>query len=215
MVSLNSLITIGIIGAAALAFTSLGGAGGIGSRIGGSFGGGIRSFNENISSSFNAALQGLNPFAPAQESAAATLSGITQPLSDIVQSPDSGGSGGGSLTTSPSEYSTGSTAGVDTTAAPFATPITTTPTPKVVNGFPNQGGAVGIPAPVPAEGSYEQRITRYVEQPLTQVTPQQAQLNVISRAKSDYGGYGSAATQNRALQSMISTNAQKYGSYFN
>ena len=68
MVSLNSLITIGIIGAAALAFTSLGGAGGIGSRIGGSFGGGIRSFNENISSSFNAALQGLNPFAAAEES---------------------------------------------------------------------------------------------------------------------------------------------------
>ena len=215
MVSLNTIFTLGVIGAGLLAFTSLGGAGGIGSRIGGSFGGGIRSFNENISSSFNAALQGLNPFAAAQESAAATLSGITQPLSDVVQSAGSGGVSGGSLATSPSEYSTGSTAGVDTTAAPFATPITTTPTPQVISGVVTQGGSLGIPAPVPAEGSYEQRITQYVQQPLTQVTPRQAAVNVISRAKSDYGGYGSAATQNRALQSMISTNAQKYGSYFN
>ena len=45
MVSLNTLFTIGVIGAGLLAFTSLGGAGGIGQRLGGSLGGGIRSFN--------------------------------------------------------------------------------------------------------------------------------------------------------------------------
>jgi hypothetical protein len=171
MVSLNTIFTLGVIGAGLLAFTSLGGAGGIGSRIGSSFGGGIRSFNENISSSFNAALQGLNPFAAAQESAASTLSGITEPLTELVQSPGSGGSGAGSIETSPSEYGTGSSA-VD-------------------------------------------RISRYVDQPLTTVTPRQASVNVISRAKSDYGGYGSAASQNRELQSLLATNAQKYGSYFN
>ena len=215
MVSLNTIFTLGVIGAGLLAFTSLGGAGGIGQRLGGSFGGGIRSFNENISSSFNAALQGLNPFAAAQESAAATLSGITQPLSDVVESAGSGGVSGGSLATSPSEYSTGSTAGVDTTAAPLATPITTTPTPQVISGVVTQGGSLGIPAPVATEGSYLQRITQYVAQPLTTVTPRQASVNVISRAKSDYGGYGSASSQNRELQSLLATNAAKYGSYFN
>ena len=35
MVSLKTLFTLGIIGAGLLAFTSLGGAGGIGQRIGG------------------------------------------------------------------------------------------------------------------------------------------------------------------------------------
>tara|TARA_R110000824_G_scaffold151346_2_gene322335 strand:+ start:224 stop:868 length:645 start_codon:yes stop_codon:yes gene_type:complete len=214
MVSLNTIFTLGVIGAGLLAFTSLGGAGGIGQRLGGSFGGGIRSFNENISSSFNAALQGLNPFAAAQESAASTLSGVTEAVSTLAQSPGSGGSGGGSLETDPSEYGTGSS-GVDTTAAPLATPITTTPTPEVISGVVTQGGALGIPAPVPAEGSYLQRITRYVDQPLTTVTPRQASVNVISRAKSDYGGYGSASSQNRELQSLLATNAQKYGSYFN
>ena len=214
MVSLNTIFTLGVIGAGLLAFTSLGGAGGIGSRIGSSFGGGIRSFNENISSSFNAALQGLNPFAAAQESAASTLSGITEPLTELVQSPGSGGSGAGSIETSPSEYGTGSSA-VDTTAAPLATPITTTRQPQVISGVVNQGGSLGIPAPEPAEGSYLQRISRYVDQPLTTVTPRQASVNVISRAKSDYGGYGSASSQNRELQSLLATNAQKYGSYFN
>ena len=52
MVSLNTLFTLGVIGAGLLAFTSLGGAGGIGQKLGASFGGGIRSFNENISTSF-------------------------------------------------------------------------------------------------------------------------------------------------------------------
>ena len=214
MVSLNTVLTFGVIGAALLAFTSLGGAGGIGSRIGSSFGGGIRSFNENISSSFNAALQGLNPFAAAQESAASTLSGITEPLTELVQSPGSGGSGAGSIETSPSEYGTGSSA-VDTTAAPLATPITTTRQPQVISGVVNQGGSLGMPEPVPAEGSYLQRITQYVKQPLTVIEPRQAQLNVIARAKSDYGGYDSPDKQSRALQSLLATNAAKYGSYFN
>ena len=40
--------------------------------------------------------------------------------------------------------------------------------------------------------------------------------NYISntRAKSNYGGYGTASQQNTALASLISTNASKYGAYF-
>ena len=39
MVSLNTLFTLGILGAGLLAFTSLGGAGGIGTKAGGYLGG--------------------------------------------------------------------------------------------------------------------------------------------------------------------------------
>ena len=55
MVSLNTLFTLGVIGAGLLAFTSLGGAGGIGQRIGGGF----KAFQDNLLSGFTGAL---NPF---------------------------------------------------------------------------------------------------------------------------------------------------------
>ena len=55
MVSLNTLFTLGILGAGFLAFTSLGGAGGIGQRIGGGF----KAFQDNLLSGFTGAL---NPF---------------------------------------------------------------------------------------------------------------------------------------------------------
>ena len=146
MVSLNSLITIGIIGAAALAFTSLGGAGGIGSRIGSSFGGGIRSFNENITSSFNAALQGLNPFAAAAEPEGEKIN--LQLSSDPSMYTDP------KTVTLPEEYKPNLNGGaVDTSPIPAATPTRTTSTPQVISG--------------------------------------------------------------NALQSLLATNAAKYGSYFN
>ena len=191
MVSLNSLITIGIIGAAALAFTSLGGAGGIGSRIGGSFGGGIRSFNESITSSFNAALQGLNPFAAAEESTGEKIN--LQLSSDPSMYTDP------STVTLPEEYKPNRNGGaVDTSPIVLATPTQTTRTPEVISGK-----------------SYLERSLQYVQQPLTIIEPRQAARNVITRAKSDYGGYGSASSQNTALQSMLATNAAKYSEYFN
>jgi hypothetical protein len=191
MVSLNTIFTLGVIGAAALAFTSLGGAGGIGSRIGGSFGGGIRSFNENITSSFNAALQGLNPFAAAQESTGEKIN--LQLSSDPSMYTDP------TTVTLPEEYKPNRNGGaVDTSPLPAAIPAQTTRTPEVISGK-----------------SYLEKTLQYVQQPLTVISQPQAAINVISRAKSDYGGYGSASSQNRELQSLLATNAQKYGSYFN
>ena len=178
MVSLNTLFTIGVIGAGLLAFTSLGGAGGIGQRLGGSLGGGIRSFNENISTSFNQALQGLNPFAAAQESAASTLSGITQPLSEIVESAGSGGMSAGSLE-----------------APEFAAKFSFVP---------------------PQEGKLDvSKAFQFINQPLS-VVNDRSQVAKISntRAKSNYGGYGTASQQNAALASLIQTNANKYSEYF-
>ena len=215
MVSLNTLFTIGVIGAGLLAFTSLGGAGGIGQKIGGSLGGGIRSFNENISRSFNQALQGLNPFAAAQESAASTLSGITQPLSEIVESAGSGGMSGGSLETSPSEFGSGSSA-VDTSAAPAATPITTSFQPQVISGAVEPEFAAKYSFVAPQEGKLDvSKAFKYINQPLSVVndTSQVAKIS-NTRAKSNYGGYGTASQQNTALASLIATNASKYGAYF-
>ena len=215
MVSLNTIFTLGVIGAGLLAFTSLGGAGGIGQRLGGSFGGGIRSFNENISSSFNAALQGLNPFAAAQESAASTLSGITEPLSELVQSPGSGGSGAGSIETSPSEYGSGSSA-VDTSAAPPATPISTSFQPQVISGVVDPTFAAKYSFVAPKEGKLDvSKAFQYINQPLS-VVNDRSQVAKISntRAASNYGGYGSSSQQNAALASLIATNAEKYSEYF-
>ncbi len=215
MVSLNTLFTLGVIGAGLLAFTSLGGAGGIGQRLGSSFGGGIRSFNENISTSFNQALQGLNPFAAAQDSAAATLSGITQPISEVVESVGSGGLSAGSLETSPSEYGSGSSA-VDTSGAPAATPISTSFQPQVISGVVEPEFAATYSFVEPKQGALDvSKAFEYINQPLS-VVNDRSQIAKISntRSASNYGGYGSASQQNAALASLIQTNANKYSEYF-
>ena len=215
MVSLNTLFTLGVIGAGLLAFTSLGGAGGIGQRLGGSLGGGIRSFNENISTSFNQALQGLNPFAAAQESAQSTLSGITEPLSSIVGSPGSGGMSAGSLETSPSEYGSGSSA-VDTSPAPPATPISTSFRPQVISGDIDPTFAAKYSFVAPQEGKLDvSKAFQFINNPLS-VVNDRSQVAKISntRAASNYGGYGTASQQNAALASLIETNANKYSEYF-
>ena len=103
---------------------------------------------------------------------------------------------------------------VDTSPLPQATPIETTEKPEVISGVPNQGEVIIPQTPKPT-GTYLERITTYVQQPLSTITPTQAAQQNISRAKQDYGGYGSANQQNAALQSLIATNASKYSEYFN
>lgn len=222
MVSLNTLFTLGVIGAGLLAFTSLGGAGGIGQRIGGGF----KAFQDNLIGGFTGAL---NPFGgagvveskpplidlqlsndPSRYTDPATVAQNLQNATDMNT-----GQPIGTSPQLPDPYDSKTAGGrVDTSPAQQATPIETTPEPQVRSGIPavsTQGVVVPTPAP---SGSYLERISTYVAQPLTTITPRQASSNVISRAKSDYGGFGSAASQNRALQSLIATNAQKYGSFF-
>tara|TARA_R110002012_G_scaffold242094_1_gene416467 strand:- start:306 stop:935 length:630 start_codon:yes stop_codon:yes gene_type:complete len=209
MVSLNTLFTLGILGAGFLAFTSLGGAGGIGQRIGGGF----KAFQDSL-------LAGFTGILPADPFGAAATSD-QPPLIDLQLSND------------PSRYTDPATVeknlqdvlpipyeptvpggAVDTSPLPQATPIATTLKPEVISGVPNQGEVIIPQRPKPT-GTYLERITTYVQQPLTTITPEQASRNVITRAKSDYGGYGSPNQQNATLQSLIATNAAKYGSYFN
>jgi len=209
MVSLNTLFTLGILGAGLLAFTSLGGAGGIGQRIGGGF----KAFQDNLISGFTGAFQG-----GAIDLGKAPTS---QPIKYNLQ-----------LSDDPADYYDPKTVqqnldnalpvpydptvpggAVDTAPLPQATPIQTTEEPKVESGIPNQGKVIIPQAPQPT-GTYLERITTYVQQPLTTITPTQASQQNISRAKQEYGGYGSANQQNAALSNLIATNASKYGEYF-
>ena len=206
MVRASTLLTLGLIGAGLLAFTSLGGAGGIGQRIGGGF----KSFTDNLVGGF----QGVIPSIDKAQS--------SQPIKYDLQ-----------LSDDPSDYYDPKTVeknledvlpipyeptvpggAVDTSPLPQATPIETTEKPEVISGVPNQGEVIIPQTPKPT-GTYLERITTYVQQPLTTITPTQAAQQNISRAKQDYGGYGSANQQNAALQSLIATNASKYSEYFN
>ena len=231
MVSLNTLFTLGVIGAGLLAFTSLGGAGGIGQRIGGGF----KAFQDNLLGGFTGAL---NPFG-----AAATSS---EPLIDLQLSSDPSrytdpatveenlqnatdmntGQPIGTSPQLPDPYDSKTGGGqVDTSPAPLATPIETTPEPVVKNGirFPSQASAnryfstqpVVVPEATPTDGSLLGRLTQYVDKPLS-VVNDQSQIAKISntRAKSNYGGYGSSQQQNAQLSSLIATNAAKYSEYF-
>ena len=206
MVRASTLLTLGLIGAGLLAFTSLGGAGGIGQRIGGGF----KSFTDNLVGGF----QGVIPSIDKAQS--------SQPIKYDLQ-----------LSDDPSDYYDPKTVeknledvlpipyeptvpggAVDTSPLPQATPIETTEKPEVISGVPNQGEVI-IPQTPKPPGTYLERITTYVQQPLSTITPTQAAQQNISRAKQDYGGYGSANQQNAALQSLIATNASKYSEYFN
>ena len=206
MVRASTLLTLGLIGAGLLAFTSLGGAGGIGQRIGGGF----KSFTDNLVGGF----QGVIPSIDKAQS--------SQPIKYDLQ-----------LSDDPSDYYDPKTVeknledvlpipyeptvpggAVDTSPLPQATPIETTEKPEVISGVPNQGDVIIPQTPKPT-GTYLERITTYVQQPLSTITPTQAAQQNISRAKQDYGGYGSANQQNAALQSLIATNASKYSEYFN
>ena len=206
MVRASTLLTLGLIGAGLLAFTSLGGAGGIGQRIGGGF----KSFTDNLVGGFQGVIPSIDK----------ALS--SQPIKYDLQ-----------LSDDPSDYYDPKTVeknledvlpipyeptvpggAVDTSPLPQATPIETTEKPEVISGVPNQGEVIIPQTPKPT-GTYLERITTYVQQPLTTITPTQAAQQNISRAKQDYGGYGSANQQNAALQSLIATNASKYSEYFN
>tara|TARA_Y100001963_G_scaffold6982_1_gene9006 strand:- start:841 stop:1437 length:597 start_codon:yes stop_codon:yes gene_type:complete len=198
MVRASTLLTLGLIGAGLLAFTSLGGASGIGQRIGGGF----KAFSDSLTGGFQG---GAISFGKAPAS---------QPVKYDLQ-----------LSDDPSDYYDPKTVeknlqealpvpyeptvpggAVDTAPLPQATPIETTQKPEVKSGIPT------TPKPT---GTYLERITTYVQQPLSVLSPSTAAQQNISRAKQDYGGYGSSSQQNAALQSLLATNASKYGSYFN
>jgi len=221
MVSLNTLFTLGILGAGFLAFTSLGGAGGIGQRIGGGF----KAFQDNLVTGFTGAL---NPFG-----AAAT----GEPLIDLQLSNDPSrytdpatvqknlqnaidmntGQPIGTSPQLPDPYDSKTGGGqVDTSPAPQATPIETSFQPQVISGVVEPEFAAKYSFVAPQEGKLDvSKAFRFINQPLS-VVNDRSQVAKISntRAKSNYGGYGTASQQNAALASLIQTNANKYSEYF-
>ncbi|AXH79459.1 MAG: hypothetical protein [Circular genetic element sp.] len=218
MVSLKTLFTLGIIGAGLLAFTSLGGAGGIGQRIGGGF----KAFQDNLVGGFTGTL---NPFGAAAEPSEPRInlelssdpSMYTDPATverNLQNARDMNtGNPIGTSPQLPDPYDSSTVGGqVDTSPTPQATPIETTNEPQVKSGIPNQG----LPSSYNSNpGSYLQRITQYVNRPYQNVNDQSQVAKLHNaRAKSNYGGYGSERQQNAQLASLIATNAKKYSEYF-
>ena len=212
MVRASTLLTLGLIGVGLLAFSSLGGASGIGQRIGGGF----KAFSDSLTAGFKPSVIDLGK-APTSQPIKYNLQLSDNPADyydpkTVQKNVDKAIE---KLDDLPVPYDPTVPGGaVDTAPLPQATPIQTTEDPKVESGIPNQGEVIIPQTPKPT-GSYLERITTYIQNPLSTITPKQASQQNISRAKQDYGGYGSANQQNAALQSLIATNAAKYSEYFN
>ena len=221
MVSLKSLFTLGILGVGLLAFTSLGGAGGIGTRIGGSVGGGIRSFSDNIISSFNEAL-GINGEEKVKLELSDDPSKYTDP-STVILPPkktleeldkdlaDYRAGQNKDTPQLPDEFTDDTNGGaVVTSPLPQATPIATTFQPQVISGVITPEFASEYTFVAPQEGKLDvSKAFEFINIGSTYNEPNRA-----ARKASDYGGYGSEQNQNDTLARMIETNANKYSEYF-
>ena len=85
MVSLNNLLTLGLIGGAIAAFYGLGGASGIGTRIGQGFRGLGEGFTSGISSLIPTTVTGLTPSNTALQNLQSNALGLQQGASAIVE----------------------------------------------------------------------------------------------------------------------------------
>jgi hypothetical protein len=216
MVSLNTLFTLGILGAGLLAFTSLGGAGGIGQRIGGGF----KAFQDNLLSGFTGAL---NPFGAAATSGEPLIN--LQLSNDPLRYTDPGtvaqnlqnaidmntGQPIGTSPQLPDEFNQDTEGGqVDTSPAPQATPISTSFQPQVISGVISPEFAAKYSFVPPKQGALDvSKAFEFINVGSTYNKP-----NREARKASDYGGYGSEQTQNDTLAGLIETNAAKYSEYF-
>ena len=195
MVSIKSLITLGLIGGGILAFYRLGGASGIGSRIGGGFGG-----------LFDGFTSGLNPIKDVLNiipNANATGQG--------GQNYDnSGGNGGGSQQIPLEEFPT-----TDNQGNPL---IPTTPITNITKGFqtPLQQGILSKGfaekysfQPPPTDNRLNVSKTfEYIN------SPTYRSAISVGNTSSQFGGYTSADDQSNELQRQIEINATKYPEWF-
>tara|TARA_R110002020_G_scaffold116474_2_gene266923 strand:- start:283 stop:897 length:615 start_codon:yes stop_codon:yes gene_type:complete len=203
MVSIKSLITLGLIGGGILAFYRLGGASGIGSRIGGGFG-----------SLFDGFTGGLNPVKDVLN-----IIPNTDPNAPTGQGgqnyDNSGGNGGGSQQIPLEEFPT-----TDNQGNPL---IPTTPITDIAKGFqtPLQQGIISKgfaekysfqPPPTRnnrfGEALNVSKTFEYINSPTYRSAVS------VSNTSSQFGGYTSADDQRNELQRQIEINATKYPEWF-
>ena len=201
MVSLNNLLTLGLIGGAIAAFYGLGGASGIGTRIGQGFRGLGEGFTAGISSLIPTTVTGSTPSNTALQNLQSNALGLQQGASAIVEGISNLG---GSLNPQTSAAGAGDT-------------------PSIPTNVPERKAATGLEAASRA-GVVSQAFATTYSQPRTAAV---GQLDVskafdfisrtptsYTRARSNYGGYGSAINQNTALAEAIEQSARQYPEYF-
>jgi len=198
MVSIKSLITLGLIGGGILAFYRLGGSSGIGSRIGGGFG-----------SLFDGFTNALNP---------------VKDVLDIIPNSNatgqggqnydnSGGNGGGSQQIPLDEYPT-----TDNQGNPLIpiTPITnidksafTIPLQQgiISKGFAEKYSFIAPPKSVSKRLDVSETF-QYINSPTYRSAVS------VGNTLSQFGGYTSADDQRNELQRQIEINATKYPEWF-
>lgn len=196
MVSLNTALTLGVIGAAIVAFYGLGGASGIGSRIGS----GLSSFGQSLQSSLiptittpttpsNLDLKSLEEQGIAQGT---RLDQLNQMIKDMF---------GGTITSEQVRENAAKTAPI-----PNEKSISAAFQPAVSAGVITRNFAetYSFKPPTSKGVADVSKIFEFVNKNPSSPT----------RAASNYGGYGSAINQNTALAQAISASASQYGEYF-
>lgn len=199
MVSLKSLLTLGLIGGAIAAFYGLGGSSGIGIRVGQGFRSLGEGFTAGISSLIPTTVTGGTPSNTALQNLQSNALGLQKGASAIVEGISNLG---GSLNPQTSAAGAGDT-------------------PSIPTNTPN--ASVGLEAAARA-GVVSQAFATTYSRP---VTASSGQLDVskafdfiarnptsTSRAQSSFGGYGSAINQNTALAKAIEQSSRQYPEYF-
>lgn len=196
MVSLNTVLTLGVIGAAIAAFYGLGGASGIGSRIGS----GLSSFGQAFQSSLIPTIT--TPETPSNlDLKSLEEQGIAQGTRLDQLNETTKQEFGGTITSEQVRQNAAQTAPI-----PNEKPIAAAFQPAVSAGAITRKFAETYSFNPPTSKGVADVSKIFQSINKTPSTP--------SRAASNYGGYGSAINQNTALAQAIQASASKYGEYF-
>ena len=202
MVSLNNLLTLGLIGGAIAAFYGLGGASGIGARIGQGFRGLGEGFTAGISSLIPTTVTGSTPSNTALQNLQSNALGLQQGVSSIVE-------GVSNLGGSPNPQTSAAGAG-DTPVLPTNTPSAASALQFAANqGVVSQAFATAYSPPRKAQvGQLD------VSKAFESISRDIAGANYERREASNFGGFRTALNQQTSLAQAIELSARQYPEYF-
>jgi len=216
MVSLSNLLTIGIIGAGIAAFIGLGGAQGIGSKIGQGFRGLGESFVAGISNPLSSVIPTVVSAGTPSNNVLSNLQKQAGQLqSNIEEAIQAGTNLGGSVNPEASAAGNIATKGDTPTIPQAPIPIATSFKSALESGIVEPAFAQKYSFVAPQEGKLDVSKTfQYIADPVSVVGAGQASTIATSRAKSGYGGYGSSINQSTALAAAIQASAAVNPEFF-
>ena len=209
MVSLNTVITLGVLGAIVAGFYGLGGAKGIGERIGSGLSSFGQAFQSGISSSLIPTVT--TPTTPSNlDLKKLEETGIAQGTRLDQLNQQTMDNFGGKITSEQVIVN------AEKVRNPDEKIISTEFKEAVQAGVitPNFAEKYSFQPPVKTGQLDVSRTFDYIARPTKFITPTQASRNEIQKAKSNYGGYGSSINQSTALAQAIAQSARDNPSYF-